>query len=87
MEKFRSQIDIIDESIQNLFLERMQIVKQVALYKKENRLPVYDQSREEIIIKKNLERIDQLELKEFYETFYKKLLEVSKTYQARIIGD
>lgn len=87
MEKFRKQIDIIDERIQELFLERMQIVKQVALYKKDNNLPVYDAVREEKIIKKNLESIEQLEIKALYETFYKKLLEVSKSYQERIIGD
>lgn len=81
----RKKIDIIDESIQNLFLERMDLVKQVALYKKENKLPVYDETREMEIIKKNVDRVDNLDLIELYEDFYKKVLEVSKKYQERII--
>lgn len=85
MEQFREQIDILDESIQNLFLERMQTVEKVALYKKENNLPVYDEERERTIIKKNVDRIDNPDLASLYEEFYKKMLEVSKKYQERIL--
>lgn len=86
MKELREQIDIIDESIQNLFLERMDLVKKVAAYKKENDLPIYDEEREKQIIKKNLDHIDDLELVDLYEEFYRKLLEVSKKYQKQIIG-
>ncbi len=85
MENLREQIDILDESIQNLFLERMQIVKGVALYKKENNLSVYDESRELEVIQKNVGRIDEPDLVDLYEEFYKKILEVSKKYQERIM--
>lgn len=87
MENLRLQIDIIDKSMQNLFLERMQVVKAVALYKKENNLPILDKEREINIIKKNVEKIDNLDLVELYEDFYKKIIEVSKKYQERIINE
>ncbi|MCK4551661.1 MAG: chorismate mutase [Tenericutes bacterium] len=86
MEELRNQINIIDESMQNLFLERMQIVKQVALHKKENDLPIFDKERETIILKENVDRIDNLELTDLYMAFYKNVIEVSKQYQERIIG-
>ncbi|MBI9009763.1 MAG: chorismate mutase [Tenericutes bacterium] len=86
MKDLRNQIDIIDEAIQNLFLERMQIVKQVAEYKLENNLPVLDKSRELEIIQKNVDKINDSELQDLYEEFYKKMIEVSKKYQERIIG-
>ncbi|MCK5732220.1 MAG: chorismate mutase [Tenericutes bacterium] len=86
MEELRNQINIIDKRMQNLFLERMQIVKQVALHKKENNLPIFDEIREKIIIKENVDRIDNLELIDLYMAFYKKTIEVSKQYQERIIG-
>ena len=86
MEELRNQINIIDKRMQNLFLERMQIVKQVALHKKENNLPIFDEIREKIIIKENVYRIDNLELIDLYMAFYKKTIEVSKQYQERIIG-
>ncbi len=87
MKELRNQIDIIDKSIQNLFLERMQIVKKVALHKKENNLPVFDEEREKEIIKKNIDSIDNLELVDLYKEFYVKMLEISKIYQERIIED
>jgi len=87
MKDLRDQIDLIDESIQNLFLERMQIVKQIALHKLENNLPVLDKKRELEIIKKNIDQIDNLEIVDLYEEFYKKVLEISKKYQERIIGE
>lgn len=86
MEHLRERIDIIDESIQNLFLERMEVVKNVALFKKENNLPVYDEKREQDIIKKNVARLDDQNLIDLYEEFYKNMLEVSKKYQERVMG-
>jgi len=85
MKDLRNQIDIIDESIQNLFLERMHIVKQVALFKKENNIQVFDKAREDEVIKKNLERLDKSDLVDLYEYFYKNMLEVSKKYQERVM--
>ena len=87
MEKLRNQIDIIDKSIQNLFLERMQIVKAVALYKKDKQLPIYDENREKEIINKNISSIDDPKLAELYREFYQKMLEVSKKYQKKIIEE
>lgn len=85
MEKLRIQIDVIDQSMLNLFLERMQVVKKVAEHKAEKDLPVLDKKREQEIIEKNLNRISDLVIKELYEKFYKELLKVSKEYQERII--
>ena len=87
MKDLRNQIDIIDESIQNLFLERMQVVKQVALFKKENNIEVFDKTREIEVIKKNIDRLDNLDLVDLYEDFYKKMLEVSKKYQERVMEE
>ncbi len=87
MENLRTRIDIIDESIQNLFLERMQVVKQVAEYKKANNLPVLDETREKEILERNIARLDDLDLVDLYEEFFKKTLEVSRKYQERIIKE
>lgn len=87
MDELRNQIDVIDESMQILFLERMEIVKKVAKYKKENNLPILDESREKLIVKKNVDRIDNLELIDLYEDFYKEVIELSKKYQERILEE
>jgi len=85
MDKLRAEIDVIDQSMLDLFLERMQVVKKVAEHKAEKDLPILDEKREQEIIEKNLNRISNLEVKDLCETFYKELLKVSKEYQERII--
>jgi len=46
MKEFREQIDRIDGEIFRLFGERMDVVRQIALYKKAHGLPVHDPVRE-----------------------------------------
>lgn len=84
MEKLREEIDIIDKNMQNLFIERMQIVKKIAEYKLENQLPVFDLDREKEIIKKNIDEVSNYDFLDLYEDFFKKILELSKKYQERI---
>ena len=85
MNDLRKKIDFIDQKMQQLFLERMHVVKEVALYKKANHLDVYDQTRELEIIKKNLALLNDLELAPYYETFFKELISLSKQYQREVI--
>jgi monofunctional chorismate mutase len=87
MKELREEIDVIDQSMQNLFLERMQVVKKVAEHKADNDLPVLDEKREQEIMEKNLNRISDLELRDLYKKFYKQLLDISKEYQERIIKE
>ncbi len=87
MEALRERIDIIDESMQNLFLERMQVVKEIAEHKLAENIPVFDAKREADIIAKNLHRLNDTEMIDFYRDFYQKLLEISKKYQERIINN
>ena len=50
LNKFRKQIDEIDESIINLLAKRMLVVKKVGQLKKKNNIPVFDKSRWEKVI-------------------------------------
>jgi chorismate mutase len=51
LKDLRKQIDKIDESIVSLLVKRMEVVKKVGQYKKENNLPPLDNSRWLEIIK------------------------------------
>ena len=46
LEQARKKINEIDEKMAKLFEERMEASKEVALYKKENALPIVDKMRE-----------------------------------------
>ena len=46
-EKERAEIDIIDRELVKLFERRMDAVTEIARIKKEHKLPILDQSRED----------------------------------------
>jgi len=78
LEVARNTINSIDEKMAKLFSERMQAVKVVAEYKIENGLPVFDASREQAVIEKNANYIDDEEIRSYYVGFIKNNMELSK---------
>lgn len=86
IEELRQEINKIDEAMANLFNKRMEVAKDIALYKKENNLPIFDKERELQLLNKNLEYI-QDDLKPLYREFLIKLMELSKLYQQFINQD
>ncbi len=85
LNKAREIIGETDKEIAALFEKRMAAVKEVAEYKKERGLPVFDGAREDYLINKNLEYIEGEEIKDFYVSFMKSTMDISKRYQHRIL--
>lgn len=52
IEEIRSEIDKIDIKLLELFRERFKRAKSIAIYKKINNLPIYDQNREKLLLSK-----------------------------------
>ena len=46
LQEIRQQLDAIDDQMLALFADRMRLVSQVAAYKREHGLPVFDAARE-----------------------------------------
>jgi monofunctional chorismate mutase len=86
IEELRLEINKIDEEMANLFNKRMEAAKNIALYKKEFNLPIFDKERELQLLNKNLEYV-QDDLKPLYREFLIKLMELSKLYQQFINQD
>lgn len=82
----RDRIDEIDEKLMALFEERMNIVLDVARYKKENGLPIFNKEREDQVIEKNLNRVKEDALKTHAENMLHSLMDISKEYQCENIG-
>ena len=80
----RENIEDIDKQMANLFEMRMECSKDIALYKKENNIPIYDATREKTLIEKNRSYIKNDMLKEYYLDFFRGLLEISKKYQEKL---
>ena len=77
----RKDIDIIDQKMIELFEERMHLVSEVLEYKKANNKAIFDEKREKEIIEKNIKKLHDESLKEYYEIFFNGVLNSSKKYQ------
>ena len=80
----RNKINAIDKEMAKLFIERMKASKEVAEYKMEYGLPIYDPIREEEVIKRNTELIEDDALKKYYVMFLQDLMNTSKAYQEEL---
>ncbi|MBO4667381.1 MAG: chorismate mutase [Bacilli bacterium] len=80
LEELRKEIDEIDKQISILFNERMNIVKKINIYKKNNNIDVLDTKREEYLLQENLKHVDK-EYQDLYLELEKKILSLSKEYQ------
>ena len=56
LNELRNEINRIDDEILELFLRRMDVAEQVADYKREHDLPIYQPQREREILKKVAEK-------------------------------
>ena len=81
LDETRKKINLIDQKMIDLFKERMNLVSDVLEYKKERNLAVFDKSREEELLKKNLELLNDKSLEEYYKIFFEGVLSSSKKYQ------
>ena len=86
LDEIRRRIDEIDEKIVGLMEERLHIVQEVALYKKQNNMKIFDEKREREVIEKNLGRVKEEELKHYIEVILKDIMDSSKEYQKYKIG-
>lgn len=85
LEQARKKINEIDEKMAKLFEERMEASKEVALYKKENALPIVDKMREKELILKNSKYVEDVVIGEYYVNFLQSVMDLSKKYQFRLL--
>lgn len=81
LEIARKQINEIDRAMADLFERRMEAARQVAEYKQENGLPVFDSARETEVIERNSALIKDQNLRSYYVNFLKYNMTLSKKYQ------
>lgn len=86
LDEIRTEIDKIDRELVSLFLRRMDCSAQVAEYKKENGLPVTDASRERALLNK-ISDLSGENFEEYTRTLYSTVLDLSRAYQHKVIGE
>ena len=78
-------INEVDSQMAELFVKRMRAAEMVAEHKRMHGLKILDAAREEEVIRRNSERIEDDELREFYVNFLKNTMAVSRSYQDRLM--
>ena len=84
--KIREKIDKLDSQLVELLEERLHIVQEVAQFKKLTGKKIFDEEREKEVIRKNLERVKNTELKHYIKLILKDIMDSSKEYQKFKIG-
>lgn len=85
LEESRLEINKIDKQIIELFEKRMDVAKDVALYKKEYGLQIFDASREQEVCNREVELVKNPDYKQYYLEFLRCMMDLSKKYQSQII--
>ncbi len=85
LEKARKEINEADSEIAKLFVKRMRAAEAVAEFKREHGMKILDPEREEALIKRNSELIEDEELRAFYVNFQRNTMAVSRAYQEKLL--
>jgi len=86
LQELRQQIDRIDDDLVRLFQERMDVSAEIAHYKKQHNLQVYDPQRERQKLH-DLERKAKKGREAYITSLYTLLFELSRADQERILSD
>ena len=85
LNELRNEINRIDDEILELFLRRMDVAEQVADYKREHGLPIYQPQREREVLKKVAEQAGD-EMSAYARVLFSMLMELSKSSQNKRTG-
>lgn len=85
LEQLRKEITTIDHEMADLFVERMLLIKQIGLYKKEYNLAIHLPQREAEMFEHYLSWIKHKDLKDYYSYFLENIIAVSRNYQNHLL--
>lgn len=87
LKEAREKINRIDKEMAKLFEARLEAVEAVAEYKKAHGLEIFDPAREAEVIARNSEAVENGVYREYYVSFLKSTMALSRSYQRKLIGD
>jgi len=81
----RAELDVIDAQLVWLFEKRMQVVREVALYKHENNMDILDSSRESAVLESRAAQLQEEALKKPVTDLFRELMRLSRDEQRRYL--
>ena len=86
LDEAREKINGIDREIARLYEERMRAVADVAKYKAEHSLPIFDEKREREVTEANASLLQNEELVPYYTEMLRGMMASSRAYQADLLS-
>ena len=86
IQELRVGIDAVDNQIRDLFTRRMELSSQIAAYKRENKLPILDRTREREILAR-LTADQDPDLANYTRMLFRTLFDMSRAYQSARMGE
>ena len=84
LDEKRLEINDIDAQLVQLFEQRMHAVESIIQYKLEYQLPILDTGREEQNILRTKALLQDTNLSQYFEPWYRYTMQISKEYQKEI---
>ena len=84
LSEIRKEIDVIDDRMLELFLQRMSLVEEIADYKNERNMPIINRGREREILSKVAKQAGNLELDPYH--LFTTLFQLAKARQAELLS-
>lgn len=85
LDEARREINEVDKQMAELFTRRMVAAETIVSYKAEHGLPILDKAREEQVVERNAALIDDPTIREYYVTYIRNTMAVSRSYQAQLL--
>ena len=83
IQELRGQIDVIDDQLVDLFVQRMAVSAAIADYKKERNLPIYVPAREREKLMDVTGKAGP-EMEFYIQSLYEKIFELSRHFQNEV---
>lgn len=87
LEESRKEIDRIDRELTHLFEERLKAASEVAAYKKEKGLPIFDAKREAMVLDRTAGYLEDATLESELRLFYQNLMDLTKMYEKDLLTE
>lgn len=84
MDLIRNKIDDVDAQLTELFVKRMELVREIGIFKQKQGLPVENSLREKEILNKEIAKMPA-DLKLYGKQFFGTVFDTSKAYQSLVI--
>jgi chorismate mutase/prephenate dehydratase len=86
LDQLRESIDRIDRQLVNLYEERMDVCRNVGLYKLEHNKPILDSDRETEVLKSKADLVSNPEMKPYVIALFEQIMAQSRMIQTKLIN-